>query len=87
MYAKTGTIGSAQGNTNTQLLAVVISKAKLDNISPDEFRKATSNHQFYVVYFLTEKNYHNYAVIRAAINTIVNSNVFKNYMNRKEDKK
>ena len=87
MYAKTGTIGSALENTNTQLLAVVISKAKLDNISPDEFRKATNNHQFYVVYFLTEKNYHNYAVIRAAINTIVNSNVFKNYMNRKEDKK
>ena len=82
IYAKTGTIGNAMLKTNTQLLAVVITKGAFHGKSKNDFNKLTKTHKFYVAYFVTENSYHDYSVIRNALNTIVNSNAFINYMNK-----
>lgn len=87
LYAKTGTIGSAGSGINTQLLAVVITKTPFNSTGVEDFWENTKKHQFYVAYFLTEKSSHDYDIIEKAIKTIVKSNAFTNYMNRKEDKK
>ena len=83
VYAKTGTIGN--GNTNNQLLAVVITKGQFDGQDKDTFNELTRNHKFYVAYFVTENSYHNYSVIRNALKTIVNSNEFLTYMNQNNE--
>ena len=87
VYAKTGTIGNAIQKSNNQLLAIVITKGALNGKNKQTFNQLTRNHKFYVIYFVTENSYHDYSVIRKALNTIVNSNAFTNYMNRKEGKK
>lgn len=84
VYAKTGTIGSEGNDQNTQLLVVVISKNKLEDLNNDEFDQALKDNRFYVMYFLTEKYYHDYQIINRALKTVVNSMDFLRYMNEEK---
>ena len=87
VYAKTGTISNGEGNPQSQLLAVVITKGKMDGLDADEFNAKSADGRFYVLYFLTEKQKHDYNVINNALTTVCNSGEFQRYMNEGDNKK
>jgi hypothetical protein len=82
MYAKTGTISdSRRGTAQSQLLAVVITQKPVHGLKDAQsFEDTIKDNRFYVLYFLTEKQNHNYEIIRNAIKTVTESDEFIQYM-------
>lgn len=80
LYGKTGTI-SNRGNTESQLLGIVISREKLHDLpDPGSLQARMKDNRFYVLYFSSEAGYHNYDLIARTIRAVVSSQEFITYM-------
>lgn len=81
VYAKTGTIRAEGADNDSQFLAVIITKGPMHGIDKKTFMKRIMEHKFYVLYYQTVNNYHDYSAIGKSLMTVVNSSEFNHYMN------